>query len=310
MVRSARICIVTGADANMEALLLGLLGSLKETGISDRAHVAVLDFGLSPSTQSVLAELCDEVVNPREVAATNLEFANPKFATILYRILLPTLVPGHDVYLWLDADVWVQDQQMLDVFAGFTETRDVVMVAETDPAYDGIQRRHDWIVYRANAMYGAETAHQLSIRPCLNAGVIAARASSPLWQVWLDHVRGLSKRPRLICDQTSLNYLIFRRQLSAYLLPPIYNWVCHAATPKWLVEEGYWARPLYPHTKIAVMHLTSSSRPLSAQFTDGQETLTVDLSYDSAVRLRRWAAAGQGRQLSRLAIDDDTLAIP
>ncbi|MEO1223123.1 MAG: hypothetical protein AAFX92_02770 [Pseudomonadota bacterium] len=295
----------------MEALLYGLLRSLGDTGVSERAHVAVLDFGLSDSARVGLAELCDEVIDPRPIAASTIAFSDPQDATVLCRVLLPAMVPGHDIYLWIDADVWVQDAQMLDVFASFTTAKDVVVVAETDPAYGGIQRRHDWIVSRADAMYGAETAHQLSIRPCLNAGVIAARASSPLWRVWLDHLRALGNRQRrLLCDQTSLNYLVFCRQISAYLLPPVYNWVCHAATPKWLMEEGYWARPLFPHAKIAVMHLTSSSRPFSADFTDGHETFTVDLSYDSAVKLREWSAGRNAGQLSRSSTFPDMLAIP
>lgn len=286
-----RICIVTGADAKMEASLEGLLRSLADTGISDRAHVVVLDFGLSDAMRSRLADLCDEVIDPRPVAAPMIGFLASRPLFTFYRILLPTLVPGHDIYIWVDADIWVQSAEMLDVLAGFARVRDVAIVAETDPAYGNIERRHNWTVYRAKPMYGAETAHQLAIRPYLNSGLFAAEATSPLWDVWPNHIAEWRDRAHLLLsDQVTLNYLIYRKQISAYILPALYNWVCHAATPTWIMSKGYWARPLFPHTKIAVMHLTSTSRQYSEQVTIGGQALTIDLGYDTSVRLRRLTA--------------------
>lgn len=287
---TGRICIVSGADANMESLLHGLLRSLADTGVSARAHVAVLDFGLSGPMRADLAGLCDQIVDPTSIASSAIGFIDPKRVVLFYRVLLPTLVPGHDIYLWLDADTWVQSPEMLSVFAGFATAKDVAIAAETDPAYGNVQRRHDWTIYRAKEMYGPENAHQLAIHQYLNAGVIAARARSPLWRVWLDHISEWRDRPHLLLsDQVTLNYLILKRKVSAYILPAVYNWVCHAATPKWFTSKGHWARPLFPHTKIAVMHLTSTSRQYSTEVAVGGRKTTIDLTYPSALRLRELA---------------------
>jgi hypothetical protein len=286
---SERRCIVTGADANMEGLLSDLLNSLNEAGVLERAHVVVLDLGLSPAMRATLPGRCHEVIDPTgKTGSPMIDAMDLRRAANLLRITMPTLVPGYDTYFWIDADFWVQGPELFDVFAICARTQDIAIVTETDPSYGNIQRRHDWIAYRAELLYGHEAAHRLAIHPCLNAGLFAAQASSPLWATWLDHITQWQDRPDLVVsDQVPLNYLIQTQKLSAYVLPAIYNWMCHAATPKWSMDLGCWMRPLFPHDKIMAMHLASTSRNYSDRITVAGGAETIDLTHATAVRLRR-----------------------
>jgi len=57
------------------------------------------------------------------------------------RPYLPKHFPGHAVYLWIDADAWVQDDTVLDIFVSGARRGMLAVVPEVDRGYWTIHKR-------------------------------------------------------------------------------------------------------------------------------------------------------------------------
>jgi len=111
--------IVTAADEGYAPLLRDLLNSLAAHKAALDFRIAVLDLGLAPSTRRELETQVDRVISPSWMFKPHAKFAaDPKYLSRAARPFLPDLVPGHSIYIWLDADTWLQQRQGLEWLIG------------------------------------------------------------------------------------------------------------------------------------------------------------------------------------------------
>ena len=111
-------------------LLQGMVRSLRDKPRGRNVALYVFDIGLSEAQRRWLLTQGAALQVPHDPLAPI-----PILHAFLSRSRIPELFPGHEVYLWIDADAWVQRSEAVEAYvegalhAGFSVT------PETDPAY-------------------------------------------------------------------------------------------------------------------------------------------------------------------------------
>jgi len=177
------------------------------------------------------------------------------------RCTIPALIPGHGVYLWVDADAWVQDWTAVDLYRRTAESRQFCITSEVDRSFD-LAWMSDWSISVCQNLYGARLAQRLRGRPLLNAGVFAGHRDAPHWAAWKKRVEQalVSSAADFNLDQTALNILAFVDGFDVAILPPQCNWICHRALPRTSMDGTVLLDPQPPHQPLGIIHMTSVTK--------------------------------------------------
>ena len=266
--------IVSAADAGYFPLLKNLVESLAAGRFSRGLALGILDLGFTADQRdwlrgqgALLAEPGWDVDFPGRAEAPG------HYRAMTARPYLPRHFPGWDLYLWIDADAWVQDDRMLPVFLDEAARGRLAIVPELDRGY--------WTMYKPPKLwtqnhkafawgFGARTGYRLGRNPILNSGVFALAVDAPHWRLWAAaHARMLQRRRRraphqgdafnfFIAEQTALNYVVFGDRQPYGLLPATANWFCGKGTPKWDAGRGLLVEPHPPYEPLSIVHLAGS----------------------------------------------------
>jgi hypothetical protein len=261
-VTAARPIIVSGADSGYFELLQGCVRSIRDKPEGAAIALGVLDVGLSESERGWLEDQGAVVVAP----GWDLDFpdreAAPRYRQAQYgRPFLPRHFPGHDLYLWIDADAWVQDWSAVDLFLRAASRRQLAIVPELDRSYrnffHAFEEFHGVIGEGYRAIFEEPAATRLARQPLLNNGIFALAAEAPHWQAWAETLAAALQRSRNgLIDQTTLNHVVYEQNLPAHFLPAWCNWICHHAPPIRDETGGFLTEPNLPHQKLGIVHLT------------------------------------------------------
>ena len=109
-----RIAIVTASNDGYFASLQHLIRSLDGIHRLGDFSIRVFDVGLTAAQRSELEAAGHTVMNPGwDVDVSPWKGVPEWFKAMTARPFLPNYVNHADVIVWLDADIWVQDQNML-----------------------------------------------------------------------------------------------------------------------------------------------------------------------------------------------------
>lgn len=280
-----RLLIVTAANEAYASLLKGLVESLHQWGPLKRAELGVLDLDLSPETLKWLHGYTDNIVRPGWDLALDRTVAKekPHLRAMTSRPFLPRHFPGYDMYLWLDADTWVQQWFPIDWLVQAAGTGKMAIVPQSDRCYQQRPDALQWRTSRLREYFGEFPMETMVVEPYVNSGVFALNADAPHWELWgkwfktgLDNAKGA-----FATDQTALNFMLWQERLPIYPLPARCNWTCHLALPEYRMSDGLFHEPLIPGDPIGIMHLTFRIKDLTmpVRGPDGQ-TVPVNLRFD------------------------------
>ena len=254
--------IVSGADSGYFELLQGCVHSIRDKPEGRSIPLGILDVGLKDEERRWLERQGAKIVAP----GWDLDFperaATPRYKQAQYgRPFIPKHFPGHDLYLWIDADAWVQDWAAIDLFFRAAENNTIALVPEIERSYRNFyhayEEFHGVIGEGYRAIYDEPLASRLAREPLLNNGVFALSAGAPHWQAWADTLRIALQRSRnQLVDMTSLNHVIYEQKLPAHFLPARCNWIAHHAEPRRDVAKGFLTEPYLPYQKLGIVHLT------------------------------------------------------
>jgi len=254
--------IVSGADSGYFDLLQGCVRSIRDKPEGRAIALGILDVGLCESERRWLDEQGAKIVAP----GWDLDFpereGTPRYKQAQYgRPFIPRHFPGHDVYLWIDADAWVQDWAAIALFLGAAADKAIALVPEIDRSYRNFfhawEEFHGVIGEGYRAVFDEPLASRLARQPLLNNGVFALTGDAPHWQAWAETLRRALQRSRnQLVDMTSLNHVIYEQKLPAHFLPAWCNWIAHHAEPRRDPQSGYLSEPYLPHQKLGIIHLT------------------------------------------------------
>jgi hypothetical protein len=258
----SRPIIVSGADSGYFGLLRGCIRSIRDKPEGASIELGVLDVGLDEAERGWLEGQGAKIVVP----GWDIDFpgreAAPRHRQAQYgRPFLPRYFPGHDPYLWIDADAWVQDWRAVELFLRGAAQGEIAIVPEIDRSYRNFfHAREEFqgvIGEGYRAIFEEEVAAGLTHLPLLNSGVFALAAGAPHWQAWADILTASLQRSQdSLIDQSTLNHVIYEQELPAHFLPAWCNWVCHHAAPIRHGVEGFLSEPNLPYLKLGIVHLT------------------------------------------------------
>ena len=257
--------IITGADSRYAPLIREMILSLRAQPQSTVMDLGVLDCGLDTADREWCRSRGARIVEPAwdVTFGTGLEVA-PSFRAMTARPHLRRYFPGYQTYLWLDADVWVQDWSAIALLRETAHRGDIALVPEVHRSYRNFREgRDDFEAANGRAYaeaFGADAAARLIRRPLNNAGVFAMAATSPTWAIWADLLADAARRSANMIDQIALNVAIYDHGVREVRLPPTCNWIAHLATPAWHPGKGAFVEPDPPYETIGILHLTLSTK--------------------------------------------------
>jgi hypothetical protein len=182
------------------------------------------------------------------------------------RPFLPRHFPGHRLYLWIDADAWVQEWSAIEIALAAAERGPLAICPEIDRSYKRHYKRPKlfgmtlpWRCYRT--AYGWRVADRLGRNPMLNCGVFALRGDSPHWASWVAAMREALQRTSFgFIEQIALNYAVFTGKIGTTFLPATCNWLCGDAAPRWDAAQRRLVEPNAPHQPLGILHLAGEEQ--------------------------------------------------
>lgn len=284
-----RVIVFTGADANYFPLLQGAMMSIRAA--RPDVSLAVLDLGLTPEQRDWCTEFAPHINKPVwPFKSPPIKDLPNSYLGLFSRPKMRDLAPGYDVYVWFDADAWVQDRSGLDLLiAGAVRRKGLGIVPELDRSigryYGG------WLQFCENikprwGVFGQSVADTLAYYPMLNCGIIALHANAPHWEKWLGAMeRGLDVACHFLIEQMAMCHAVYVSQLfeQTELLPMRCNWMCHHALPAWDSDRQCLVEPYLPHETIGNVHLTFRDKSAVRRIqTTGGGRINMDLRYGVA----------------------------
>ena len=170
--------IVTGADHGYFPLMHALLKTLDPEHLDPACRLLVLDFGLTSDQRAAALALADEVVRPDWWFDAPDKLRIPRNLGYAARPMIPEYFPGYDIYLWLDADISVQNGQFARDFLHSAKEGSLAIVEEADPSYRTELYALKWRVGNAFRCFGAVDGLRLCLGRQINSGAFALRADA------------------------------------------------------------------------------------------------------------------------------------
>jgi hypothetical protein len=264
----AKILIVSASDSRFMPFLRGMMASMQGWLAKLHVQMACFDLGLTDEDRAWLRAQGCTVATPRAHLGVREEDHSAALRSFLARPFLPEYFPGHDVYVWVDSDVWLQDEAVLSEYVAGACAEGMAVTHERTSDY----RLQLWLLaWTAKHMalgYGAATTTHLMRRPHLNAGFFAIHANAPHWEAWARRYEAAIKRTGALVphDQFSLNHAIYgdlfgeKDMLDTKSLDPRCNWICDRGIPMWNDAAGAFCKPSAPFEPIGAMHLAGPAK--------------------------------------------------
>ncbi len=258
--RASDLIIVSAADGGYFPLLRDAVLSVRALNLD--VAIGVLDLGLLPDQVAWLTERVTHIVRPGwDVEFPGRERTPETLKAQVARPFLPRHFPGYAMYLWLDADAWLQEWRAVELYRAAAGTAKLAISVEIDRAYKRHYKRPKpfgwtlaWKNYRE--AFGWRVAERLGRNPMVNCGVFALHRDAPHWAAWQRLIARVLQRTRFFyVEQIALNYAVFAEQLPVDLLPAYCNWMPGDAAPCFDAARGLFVEPHTPHEVIGVMHL-------------------------------------------------------
>lgn len=267
-IEARRIIAISACSSAFFEYYLDLIESLDDVGLGQAMTLGVIDLGLTPRQ---LAHL--EARGVRRIAPNWPIVPPPALASLdhfgfVAKPYLRELCPGYELYLWLDADMWVQDAAFFDHLCNNALAGRFAVAAEADRDYRAPTLNFRlWLLNNCRRGYGLIEGLRLSFAPVINNSLAAAHVDAPHWEVWQRDFEQLVRGSRrlIAMDQLSLTRTLFRNDLPVALLPATDDWVCSRALPAWDKAAQQFVTPRRgwgdaPHRLISVLHLTTPTR--------------------------------------------------
>jgi lipopolysaccharide biosynthesis glycosyltransferase len=284
-----RTLIVTAANEAFMPLLRGLIKSLQQWEPRPFTALACLDVGLGSESREWVSRHASHVVAPGWDLPIDRQLREnePHLRALTARPFLPKYFPGYDVYLWIDADAWVQERFALEWYLAAAAEGSLAAVPQVDRAYRISEGVLGWRVRRMQGYFGEEAGRRALWDTYFNAGVFALRADAPHWKLWAKHFsEGLKvTNGALCCDQTALNHMLWAENLPVHPLPALCNWLCHLAPPSYDLQRQKFCEPFAPSSSVGILHLTAHTKNLSLQLQGDGWTRMISLRFPDSEQM-------------------------
>ncbi|MDC0453204.1 glycosyl transferase [Alphaproteobacteria bacterium] len=260
--------IVSSADSKYFFLLKELFLSLDKSGILSDYQFSILDTGL---TEEQRFFFLDHSVIIKE-AIWNTSVPNFKILgrdnlkTQVARAYLPDYFEDYKLYIWLDADMWLNDTKSFNLYEKGAFNNKLTIVPQSDRAYVknanvewlfGFPKKIKTINYKnISKSISKSLGRKYAFHSTLNAGAFAINDNVNIWKCFQKNIKLAAKKGRIFgTDQVALALSIYEDGLPSEFLPAYCNWMCEFNMPKFDSENGQFVEPYIPNHPIALVHL-------------------------------------------------------
>ncbi|MEL6977401.1 MAG: hypothetical protein AAGM38_01825 [Pseudomonadota bacterium] len=273
--------IMSGANAKFFPLLRDLVLSLRSAAQRDDIRICLFDFGLDAAQKAELAPLIDKIAEPGWDIDFGFDQPIPDYKKyVTCGPYAPQHFPGHETYVWIDADAWVQTGEAVDLLIAGAQKGRLAICQWNDRAYpsplsggrvklwtgapflsDRRRAVRTWLSGKLTQYYSRRLGNETFFTPSLNAGVWALPAECPHWDAWRESLKAARfRRPRDLSDQIALNHAVLTQDLPVELLPAWCNWLCSARAPHFDEARSLFVEPYLPHHPIGILHLVDRAK--------------------------------------------------
>jgi len=260
--------IVSSADSKYFHLLSELYLSLESNNILDEYNFGILDTGLKNNEREYFKERGAII----KKAKWNVEVSNYKIRkrdhlkTQVARAFLPDYFNNYKIYLWLDADTWVNDLDTFMLYEKGALKNKLCITPQTDRAY-GRLAKVDWFLgfpkkiktinYKnISRSVSFNLGRKYAMHATLNAGAFAIVDNMDLWKIIQKNTIIAAKKGRIFgTDQVALALSVYNDNLPTEFLPAFTNWMCEFHLPHYDELNNKFTEPYLPNHPIGLIHL-------------------------------------------------------
>ena len=282
--------IITASDVKYFPLAKGTILSIRDQQVDQNTAIGFLDLGCHSEQLQWLKNQVNFICKPDwhfNFPAQNQ--APEHLKGLLARPFLREYFPGFDIYIWIDADAWVQKWDAIELLIQGANKKELAIAYELDRGYYQFYDENfpdRWagpLQWYRDTHLPESVIQKIYQFPMINAGVFAIRQSSSLWQAWAEELgKAVQKKAWLLSDQMVLNYLIYRGGFfaSTEFLPAWCNWICMYGLPVWDREASCFVEPYLPHTPIGILHLAGPAKRSQVNLlTTNNDLVSMSLLY-------------------------------
>jgi hypothetical protein len=261
-----RVCVVMAFDSAMVYQARECLDLLRTQTLPGwELSLVVLDLGLTDAEKKWLASV-GAVLATNAEAIPNFPDAPGYMRAMTCRPYMRDLLPGYELYVWMDADIRLVAPGALQAYVlSASANREAIAICqEVDPCYGFVNNPHVSRNYhgpkrrRMAVVYGEEIAEKFDGFLCYNAGMFAMHRDSLIWNSYRVNLERAMRTPfDHMKEQDAMNVAIMQNGGKAVNLSALFNWLCSAAQPVFSEPLKRWVRPWPPQEVVSVLHLAA-----------------------------------------------------
>jgi hypothetical protein len=254
--RLSREIIITGGDAHFFPWIIAAISSLRAHAETRALDMGIIDQGLTEAQRAQLSAFGCQIVEPQWTLPVPQEARTLRNIGLVARTALRDYFPGYEIYLWFDADAWMQTPEFVTAYTEGARVRGAAVVTENGPGYRKTFTDWKWWAGNMVASFGALDGLRCSFATSINIGVLCLKDTAPHWQQWQRYyTKALERTGKVNMDQHALFAAIHLENLPTAFLPARFNWLPHLSCPVWNADKKLLCEPTAPHRPLSVIHL-------------------------------------------------------
>lgn len=260
--------IVSSSDNKYFHLLKELFLSLKKNNILDDYHFAVLNTGMDEEQINYLKE------NNIKIRDAKWDAKVPQYKilgrdhlkTQVARAYLPDYFENYKIYIWLDADIWLNDLNSFLLYEKGARNDCLTITPQSDRAYFNTAKV-DWFLNfpikvktinfkNIGKSVSKNLGKKFAFYSTLNAGAFAISANKFIWDIFQKNIKLAARKGRIFgTDQVALALTVHEDKVPTEFLPSYCNWMCEFHLPIYDDIQKKFLEPYLPNNPIALVHL-------------------------------------------------------
>ena len=260
--------IISSSDSKYFILLKELYLSLKKQNILNEYDFAVLNTGMNKNQIDYLRDnkikVKDAIWNTKVPSYKIL--GRDHLKTQVARAFLPDYFENYKVYIWLDADLWINDLESFLLYEKGALQNNLTITPQSDRAYFN-NAKVEWFMNfptkvktinfkNISKSVSKKLAKKYAFYSTLNAGAFAISDSDEIWKCFQKNINLAAKKGRIFgTDQVALALSVHEDKIPTQFLPSYCNWMCEFHLPIFDEKINKFLEPYLPYHPIGLIHL-------------------------------------------------------
>ena len=260
--------IISSSDSKYFLLLKELYLSLMKHNILNEYDFAVLNTGMNKNQIDYLRDnkikVKDAIWNTKVPSYKIL--GRDHLKTQVARAYLPDYFENYKVYIWLDADLWINDLESFLLYEKGALQNNLTITPQSDRAYFN-NAKVEWFMNfptkvktinfkNIGKSVSKKLAKKYAFYSTLNAGAFAISDSDKIWKCFQKNIYLAAKKGRIFgTDQVALALSVHEDKIPTQFLPSYCNWMCEFHLPIFDEKINKFLEPYLPYHPIGLIHL-------------------------------------------------------